>query len=56
VSKSQDKRIVTQATEEQLARYILKNLGGYDPDVEEAKGDVEWLADILRMRRNVSNG
>lgn len=47
---SRDKRIVTQATAEQLARFILKELGGYDPEAAEAPGDLEWLTAILRWR------
>lgn len=53
--KSAFKRIVAQASDEMLARWLLKNLGGYDPEAAEAPGDAEFLTAILQEHRQQIN-
>lgn len=49
--KTEYRRIVTQASEAALARWVLKQLGGYDPEAAEAPGDAEFLTAILLEHR-----
>lgn len=49
--KSEYKRVVAQASEEALARWILKNLEGWEEDVGTCYGDIEFVTSILLEHR-----